>query len=171
MLKPFSRRSVPGVAVGLVVLDVWSISAGSGVGADPRDLARVLQNAPKDLVVNAEGDTYDSNPSLVVAPDGSVRMAWHAYHLGHDRTLARRLSPGEPGPVTVIDGESKRQAMPLVVAPGHGPPWVFWASYERMESVVFPGVELQAAMLQCRSPFHQRSSHDITHQERRTHPV
>ena len=72
MLQRFSRLWVPGFAVGVALIGVWSILAGSALGAEPPNLAGFLQNAPADLVANAEGETYDSRPSLSVAPDGSI---------------------------------------------------------------------------------------------------
>ena len=66
-----------------------------------------------DLVVNGEGKTYDFKLSLVLLPDGSEWMAWHAYHMSRDRVLARRLGPSEPGPVQTVSREGSIHAAPV----------------------------------------------------------
>ncbi|MBL7038512.1 MAG: twin-arginine translocation signal domain-containing protein, partial [Pirellulaceae bacterium] len=81
-----------------------------------------------DVVVNGEGTTYDSKPSFVQLPDGSTWMAWHAYSMSRDRVLARRLGPGEPGPVQTVSQEGSIHAAPVMVAAGADSAWVFWAA-------------------------------------------
>ncbi len=116
MFRRSSCPLAPRLAVGLAALGVWSILLGSALGAGFQDLAEFLQSPPQDLVVNAERETYDSRPSLCVAPDGSVWMAWHAYYRGQDRIMARRLGPGEPGPVHDLHGAGQAYGPPVIVA-------------------------------------------------------
>jgi hypothetical protein len=81
-----------------------------------------------DVVVNAEGDTYDSRPSVAVSPNGNVWMAWHAYHMGRDRILARQLGPAAPVQVHKVSGGGTVHAEPVIVTDPDDSAWVFWAA-------------------------------------------
>jgi len=121
-------RDLPGrLLLILAVLAVWLMRVHFVGGADLTDVARLIQDLPADLVVNAEGATYDSDPSLAAAPDGSAWMAWHAYHSGRDRVLARRLGLGEPGPIHVVHEGTIPIGPPVVVADGACSAQVFCA--------------------------------------------
>ena len=115
-------------ALRLAALLLGSIPLGSALGAQQRALAQVLPEAPADLVVNAEGNTYDSKPSLATGRDGTTWIAWHAYHRGRDRVLARRLGPPGPGPIRVVSQRGTVHGPPVCVAGPEASAWVFWAA-------------------------------------------
>lgn len=128
MWKRFWRNldslSVLGLAVWIACLaPICSVG-----GAERDGLARALEGVPAELVVNGEGKSYDSAPSLAVLPDGSTWMAWHAYYRGCDRVLIRRLTPEGPGPVDVAGDEGTVHGGPVVVAEGRSSVWMFWAA-------------------------------------------
>ncbi|MHC4400777.1 MAG: hypothetical protein ACYTG0_13965, partial [Planctomycetota bacterium] len=121
-----SRPARRGLALALFLLCL----------APPRDVAGAeqvndgpaSQSGPADLTVNAEGKSYDSKPSLCVLPGRGTWMAWHAYHKGCDRVTARRLGPGEPGPVYVLSEEGTVHDAPVLAAAGQDSIWAFWAA-------------------------------------------
>ncbi len=84
-----SRDLVSLWLLALTVCTACSVPTRSADGEDRGVLARVLQNASPDLVVNGEGKSYDSEPSLAVLADRSMWLAWHAYYRGRDRVLCR----------------------------------------------------------------------------------
>ena len=100
------------------------ISMGTAGGSQVES----LDKAPADLVVNAEGESSDSKPSLSVAGDGTTWIAWHAYHRGRDRVLMRRSGPEELGPVQTVSEEGKVHDAPLVLADDEGSAAVYWAA-------------------------------------------
>ncbi len=80
-----------------------------------------------DVVINAEGCSYDSQPSFAVLPDGATWLAWKAYYRGQERVLARRLRSGQPGPVIELAPAGVHDA-PHVVAAGRRSAWIFWST-------------------------------------------
>jgi len=86
---------------------------------------------PEDVVVNAGGSTYDYRPSVATGADGSLWMAWHAYRLGSDRIVARRLGPQPMGPTEVLSQRGDALGGPVVAAGEGGSVWVFWAARPR----------------------------------------
>ena len=124
-------RYVSPRAFGVETLFIWPILAGILHGQVLQGQAKVsgvvsADVVPVDQVVNADAETYDSQPSLGIASDGGTWMAWHAYHRGRDRVLVRRervlrrglacdevmhddLAPVEfVGTASVLNGESFR---------------------------------------------------------------
>ena len=87
-----------------------------------------LDKFPVDLVVNAQGESSDSKPSLSVAHDGTTWIAWHAYHRGRDRVLIRRAGPEGLGPVQTVSTEGNVHDPPVVLADDRGSATVFWAA-------------------------------------------
>ncbi|NQT15565.1 MAG: DUF3604 domain-containing protein [Planctomycetes bacterium] len=123
-----SRDLVSLWLLALTVCTACPVQTRSASGEDRGALAHVLQNAPPDLVVNGEGKSYDSEPSLAVLPDGGAWMAWHAYYRGRDRVFLRRLGSEGPGPVEVVSDEGTVHGGPVAVAGPKGSVWVFWAA-------------------------------------------
>lgn len=83
---------------------------------------------PPGLIVNPDTQTNDSKPSLAVLADGSTWMAWHAYSPGRDRICARRLGPGELGPIVELSQDGTIHDAPWLAAAGDGGAWVFWSA-------------------------------------------
>ena len=76
-------------ARSLVVLLVGSIPPGFALGAERPALAQVLREAPADVVVNVEGNTYDSKPSLAVS-GAEESGAWEVWGDEADPSVATR---------------------------------------------------------------------------------
>jgi hypothetical protein len=127
-IKGSERMKATHSALGLLAWFIWPIPPGVAPGAEEPALARALRDPPAHVVVNAEGKTYDSKPSLAVLPDGTTWMAWHAYYRGRDRVLARRLGPEAPGPVQRVSEGGSVHGPPVVVAGPRSSTWVFWAT-------------------------------------------
>ncbi len=89
-------------------------------------VAYSLRTAPKDLVVNGDGRTNDTMPSMAVLSDGTTWMAWHAYRDRRDRVLARRIGPDGLGKVQEISEGNAINDAPMLVAAADATAWVFW---------------------------------------------
>jgi len=126
MFLPFLPRRGAAFAVGAFLLALaaprWI------VGLEPTG-SGLPWGFSQQVAVNAEGDSYDSKPSLTVLPDGTTWMAWHAYRTGRDRVLARRIGPGTPGPIDTVSDGGTVHGPPVVTGDGQaGSAWVFWAA-------------------------------------------
>ena len=125
---PSTRRArmflCPSASRAWLALGGLLISMGTVGGSQVKSLDR----APADLIVNAQGQTSDSKPSLSVARDGTTWIAWHAYLRGRDSVLARRAGPEGLGPVQTVSEEGNVHDAPVVVAGDEGSATVFWAA-------------------------------------------
>jgi len=111
-----NRRGFVGWKAALA--GAWMLALFAGPG----------QAATADLVVNPDGQSNDSKPSLAVLSDGSIWMAWHAYFKpSRDRIVARKLGPGGLGPVHQLSGRGTACDAPLIVATADTAAWVFWS--------------------------------------------
>jgi hypothetical protein len=115
-------------ALGVETLVIWAILAVLlHRPILPRE-ADAAESLPVHLAVNAGTETYDSQPSLVIARDGGAWTAWHGYQRGRDRVLVRRLGPEESGPVEPASEEGTIHDGPVVVASGKEDARVVWAA-------------------------------------------
>ena len=95
-------------------------------------LACFARPAETDLgrhVVNPATQSNDSKPSLTVLSDGTIWMAWHAYFKpSRDRVLARKVGPGELGPVHQVSQQGTVHDAPVIVSSGDRGAWVLWSA-------------------------------------------
>jgi hypothetical protein len=88
---------------------------------------RVALAGSEERVINADGNTYDSHPSMSLAEDGTAWIAWHAYRDSTDRVLARRIdAAGDLGPIHAVSGQGSVHGPPSVVQTAPQLTWVIW---------------------------------------------
>ncbi|MFV1968242.1 MAG: DUF3604 domain-containing protein, partial [Pirellulaceae bacterium] len=85
-------------------------------------------SANAEILLNAEGETYDSHPALAVLEDGTSWCAWHAYYRGRDRVFARWIdAAGGVGPLHVVSEQGTVHGPPSVVH-SQNATWVIWSA-------------------------------------------
>ncbi len=95
-----------------------------------QDGAVEAERLPQVHVVASDPESGEADhPSVAVARDGAVWVAWQEYRSGSDRVRARRFSSGAWGePLTVLEsGDVYKTA---VAEAGDGRLWVVWAARE-----------------------------------------
>lgn len=90
-------------------------------------IAAASRGVQGEVALNAGSTTYDSHPSMSLASDRSLWIAWHAYENDREQIKVRKLAPdGTPSAAATISA-----------GPVHGPPavvadvgesvWVIWS--------------------------------------------
>ena len=120
------RDAIKRILGGAGVLGLSLAKAGGVVLATEESLSE-----PPESVINAEGPTSDSKAALAVSADDHQWAAWHAYHRGRDRVIARRIGPGRLGPAHVVSEEGHAHTAPLILTGTQGSVWVFWSALQR----------------------------------------
>ena len=110
-----------------VAVVVWS--AGQGAGAPGPGNPPQQKAYAAGPVINPEGRSYDSEPSLAADSDdeGALWIAWHAYLDGNEEIRARRIKNEVAGPLHTVQEKGAIHSSPRILAHG-GAVWVFWSS-------------------------------------------
>ena len=104
------------------------------------DAPSPLDNLAADVVINRDGDSYDSHPSAVTTRSGDTWIAWHAYQEGRDQVMLRRVSPsGELGKTHVVSISGTIHSPPQVVAVSEESIWVVWSAQIQSRWEVWAG--------------------------------
>ena len=127
----------PSQLAGPLSLVLLATHGPAVLAADGPD--RLGEFAP-DVVINRDGDSYDSHPSAVTTPSGDTWIAWHAYQEGRDQVMLRRVSAGgELGETRVISLGGTVHSPPQVVAVDEESIWVVWSTRRQSRWEVWAG--------------------------------
>ena len=110
-------------AVALAAAIVMAAAIGRNALAEDR----TTKAAGSDVVINAGGSSYDSQPSFAVLPDGATWIAWRAYYRGQERILVRSIRGDKLGRLFDVAPAGVHDS-PHVVAAGRSALWVFWST-------------------------------------------
>lgn len=95
---------------------------------DSREAA-AFEPATSDVVINRQGNTYDSHPSAVTDATGRTWVAWHAYADRQDRIMVGSIKPdGALEPATTISSSGTVPGPPTIVALNNGSICVVWSA-------------------------------------------